>query len=423
MTRQRGDSQLGIDYQGLGETLLNGAVISSQTHSMQRMNGRFMEDRPNGVWANPKLRKKWGHVIDLGNPMDLIKVRWDFPVSGVAAGNSPANSVHRRYRGPICAAPPAGYPADLYLPAKARLYSVADPLDVRWGYGGQAIAACRPAQPEASFGQFLIELYREGVPSLFQRLDLKNQTEYFRSLGGNYLNVEFGWKPFVADIRKTLSAISSADTILQDLYKHNGEFIRRRYTFPEFTTEDISVDTVLPWPTLTTAHWTQNAHKIRTITTKKTWFSGEFRYHLPPQGSFWPDLQTRTRHLLGADITPELLWNVAPWSWMFDWFVSMGDAISNATAISSDHMVLRYGYLMQEATREVHSTHLGVQTLGYGSVPTTISGVIRIQNKTRISASPYGFGLTPGDLSPRQWAILVALGMVQNPGGARYQNG
>lgn len=422
MDRRRGDTRIGLDLSGHGNTFLNGSVISTQDYSLLRKNVRFMEDETHPLWTIPRLRKKWGSVLNLGGPMDLIEVEWDFPVSGSGAGNSPANSIHRRYDGDVIAMPGTN-PADLDNPAKAKLLACADPLDVRWGLGGQAISACRPAQPEASFGQFLVELYREGIPSLFQRLDVRNQVEFFRGLGGNYLNVEFGWKPFVADIRKTLSSLQRADEILTDLYAHNGEFIRRRYTFPVIQTTAIQVDSVLPWPTLTTAHWSQTSRTIRTVDTKETWFSGEFMYHLPPRGTFESELRVKARHLLGVDITPELLWNVAPWTWLFDWFGSIGDSIGNAQAISSDNLVLRYGYLMQKATREVTTTHQGVKTLGYGRVNPTITGTLRVTNKTRCLASPYGFGLRPGDLSFRQWAILTALGLVKNPGGIRYQNG
>lgn len=423
MYRQRGDSHIALDLQGHGATYLNGSVISSQTHSLQRMNGLYMIDHTNGLWSRPHLRKKWGWVLDIGAPMDSFRVKWDFPVSGDGAGNLPSSSIHRRYDGPVVAYPPAGYPADLHDPAKAALYAVADPLLTRFGLGGQAIAACRPAQPEASFGQFLVELYREGIPSLFQRLDFRNQVEFFRGLGGNYLNVEFGWKPFVSDLRKTLTALDRSQEILDDLYEHSGQMMRRRYAFPVSETVNVEVDSVLPWPTLTTAHWTQTSRTVRTTQIKRTWFSGEFKYHLPPRGDFGSELRVRCRNLLGADITPELLWKVTPWTWLLDWFGSIGDLIGNAQAISSDNLVLRYGYLMQEATRVVKVTHLGVKTLGYGHVNPTVTGTLIIQNKTRCRASPYGFGFTQGDLTPRQWAILLALGLVKNPGGVPYQNG
>jgi hypothetical protein len=424
MKRQRGDVTSAFDLTGQGRTELNGSIISSQTHSINRWNGRLMNDETNGLWTDTRLREKWGSVIDIGSPMDLIKVEWDFPISGTGAGNTgPPGTILRRYDGPIIAYPPAGYPVDLYDPVKARSYAVVDHPTVRWGLGGQAIAACRPAKPEATFGQFLVELYREGVPSLLQRLDVRDKVEFFRGLGGNYLNVEFGWKPFVADIRKTIASLRNAEAILDDLYRNNGQFMRRRYSFPEIRTVSEESGSTLPWPTLTTTHWTQTTRLTRTTNTKRTWFSGEFKYHLPPRGSVRTELGLWQRHLLGVDLTPELLWNVAPWTWLSDWFLSFGDVISNATAISSDNLVLRYGYLMQEATREVNVTHLGVSTRGYGSVNPTVSGTLRINQKTRMLASPYGFGLTQGDLTPRQWAILLALGLVKNPGGVRSQNG
>lgn len=419
--RERGRTSEAFSLNGSGSTTYGGSVLSTQSYSLTRTNAEYMKDKENSLWSNPRLREKWGPLLNLGSPMDLLKVRFEFPISGDGAGNSPANSIRRRYDGPVIAFHNA--PADLHVPSRALTYASADPLDVRFGLGGQAIAACRPAQPEASFGQFLVELYREGVPSLFQRLDFRDRVEFFRGLGGNYLNVEFGWKPFVADLRSTLNALMRAEAIIDDLYKHNNQFIRRRYSFPDIQTVNVQTDNVYPWPTLTTAHWSQNGRTTTDTKTKKTWFSGEFKYRLPDRGSYGRELRVKARHVLGADITPELLWNVTPWSWFLDWFGSIGDLLANASAISSDNLVMHYGYLMQEVEREIKYTHLGVRTLGYGSVNSTVSGRVLVTHKTRCLASPYGFGLKPGDLTARQWAILVAMGLVKNPGGIPYQNG
>jgi hypothetical protein len=162
----------------------------------------------------------------------------------------------------------------------------------------------------------------------------------------------------------------------------------------------------------------------RTITqydTKKTWFAGEFRYHYPPvTASVIARMRGWSRQILGVDITPGTLWDMTPWTWLLDWFANIGDILSNISAISQDNLAMRYGYLMQEATRKLVHTHYGVTT-PYGSIPPTFSGTAIYTGKTRMGASPYGFGLKWTELSPRQLAILTAIGITRR--GRQFEGG
>ena len=414
--RERGGISKRTTFTGQSGTLFNGAPLGSTlNHAIEFQDGWYMRDQWNDLWCIPRLREKYGDLLDLGAPFDLLKVEWDFPICGMNSGNPPASGVHRWYRGPIIANP-ALYPFDMSN-YKDRILQFApvDPLDVRWGLGGQAIAACKPADPESMLAQTLIEVVRDGIPSNLLRFDVKNQADVFRQLGGNYLAVKFAWEPFVADIQDAARAITNQAQILDDLYRNNGRPIRRRYRFPETKTVDILETDVLPWPTLTTAHWSQSKRIQTTTRTKKTWFSGEFIYHLPPRSSELGDMVTRARHLAGLSLTPDILWELAPWSWLADYFASLGSLFSTLSAISSDNLVMPYGYLMQEANMVVETVHTNVKTLGYGTVNPTVKGTVNISQKTRVRASPYGFGFKPGDLTSRQWTILGALGMANDP--------
>lgn len=414
--RERGSIVNDHVVSGVSGTVLNGAPLGSDvSYNLRFQDGWYMRDQWNDLWCIPRLREKYGDLLDLGSPFDLLKVEWDFPVSGMNAGNPPSSSIHRWYRGPIIANPGL-YPFDMSnYPDRIRSFAAVDPVDYRWGLGGQAIAACKPADPESMLAQTLIELVRDGIPSSLLRFDVRNQADLFRQLGGNYLAIEFAWKPFVADIQDAARAIVNQTQIIDDLYRNNGRPIRRRYVFPETETKEVSESSVLPWPTLTTAHWSQSKRVVTTTTKKKTWFSGEFIYYLPPRSSELGEMRTRARHLAGISLTPDILWELAPWSWLSDYFVSLGGLFSTLSAISSDNLVMPYGYLMQEAERVVETSHLNVKTLGYGNVNSTVTGTVRISQKTRIRASPYGFGFKPGDLTSRQWTILGALGMANDP--------
>jgi hypothetical protein len=98
-----------------------------------------------------------------------------------------------------------------------------------------------------------------------------------------------------------------------------------------------------------------------------------------------------------------------------DWFGNIGDVLANISSISEDNLAMRYGYLMQEAKQVFTTRHYGLTTW-YGSLPSVIEGKRVITHQTRIGASPYGFGTTWDGFTPRQVAILVAIGINQGRG-------
>jgi hypothetical protein len=115
-------------------------------------------------------------------------------------------------------------------------------------------------------------------------------------------------------------------------------------------------------------------------------------------------------HLLGIELTPETLWNLAPWSWAVDWFSNTGDVVSNLTSWSSDGLVMHYGYMMEHSivTRNYYSR--GSRFLfANGSSAPDLRFVT--ETKQRVRANPFGFNATWSGLSPVQTAIAAALGL------------
>lgn len=152
------------------------------------------------------------------------------------------------------------------------------------------------------------------------------------------------------------------------------------------------------------------------VQSTRSWFSGAYTYHLAEADTFLGKLERyeqEMNHLLGTRFTIETLWELAPWSWLTDWFVDVGSFLGNLTALSSDRLVLRYGYVMnhQVATRE-HSLG-GLVPKGTG--PTRVANSFSIERKARRRATPYGFGLNVEQFSASRWAILGALGMTKSP--------
>jgi hypothetical protein len=114
-------------------------------------------------------------------------------------------------------------------------------------------------------------------------------------------------------------------------------------------------------------------------------------------------------HLMGIRLTPETVWNLAPWSWAVDWFTNTGDIIHNISAFARDSLVMKYGYIMSHDHLDGYCVMPGGTNFN-GNITGGSVTYLR-DRKKRFPASPYfGFGTT-GSLSAGQKAILLALGL------------
>jgi hypothetical protein len=125
--------------------------------------------------------------------------------------------------------------------------------------------------------------------------------------------------------------------------------------------------------------------------------------------------------LFGVAPTPQLLWDILPWSWLADWFTNIGDVVSNVSVNAVDNLVVRYAYLMRNTVLTqsciADCSHDGSDAAGWQFWPTLqphrFQSLYREETKLRVEGnvlSPYSLSDTPDDLTARQTAILAALG-------------
>jgi len=108
-------------------------------------------------------------------------------------------------------------------------------------------------------------------------------------------------------------------------------------------------------------------------------------------------------------LSPSNIYKAVPWTWLIDWFTDFGSVVDRLQDIGLDGIASKYLYLMRHDFREV----VLKQTLPFkngGAVTLEFNRVTDVKIR-RESDSPYGFGLSWGSLSPKQLAILVALGV------------
>lgn len=287
--------------------------------------------------------------------------------------------------------------------------------------GTTAIARTIPTNPIGGIATFIGELKRDGLPSLPGLQALANKRQSMpKNMADELLNWEFAVKPFISDLQKFAVAAKDSEKILKQYRRDSGRNVRRRYTFPLEKEESEVVQnypTGLPDTPAPFLNLFQNRSQIQyTVKTKKSrqvYFSGCYTYYLDPGESALEKagrFSQEANKLLGTRITPDVIWNLTPWSWAADWVSNMGDLAHNYSALQNDGLVMRYGYIMEHSVSERIHTVRGLQPY-QGYYPSEVTETYRTIRKRRLSATPYGFGLDTGGFTPRQWAILVALGI------------
>lgn len=290
--------------------------------------------------------------------------------------------------------------------------------------GTTAIARSTPTNPVADAATFIGEL-KSGLPKLVGKELFKTKLKDYRKVGSEYLNVEFGWKPLVSDLQKFGQAALESEKIIEQLHRDSGKNIHRKFTFPDqvssTSTSYNSRQASLVGGLASWAYWYKSPTGATLVVdrevTTKTWFSGCYTYHLN-LGNTLPDRIARNaaeaRKLVGLELTPEVVWNLMPWSWAVDWEGNVGDVLHNVSRFSQDGLVLRYGYIMQQKTAKISYTLANGGRLT-GSPVGNLTLEVSAQSKIRRRATPFGFGFDMTALTGRQSAILGALGISRGP--------
>lgn len=309
--------------------------------------------------------------------------------------------------------------------------SVSDFGDMDLNKASNALKQTMPTKSAASLVQALVEL-KVDLPSI--PLATINNARTLRGLageaGGNYLNTVFAWQPLVQDVLKICRAVVYSADILNQYEQDVGRQIRRSFNYPEV---NVSNETLMGDDGYVDGYTISNYSNsfyygfygndtarargnyfLSTTTSTNYWFRGAWMYFIE-EGTTPIDRINRfaqlARKLLGIKLDAEVLWELAPWSWLIDWFTNIGDIISINSGIANDSLVLRYGYFMRRSTRHLNATHSGVTFRSF--TPGPIFFQAELEEKRRMRSTPYGFGLNTETFNAQQWAILAALGLTK----------
>jgi hypothetical protein len=308
-------------------------------------------------------------------------------------------------------------------------------------YTATAFKRTMPSVQEANVAQFLYE-FRE-VPRML-KTTAEGFSDLWLSLGGGskalrqpkkyanqFLNVQFGWLPFVRDLKDINRVFWKSHEYIAQKIRDNGRWIRRSrlletteslvrlsrqlgqtgcWPSANFQIQGVCNDMVIDGITCFCYNEVYMESKLR------VWSEGQFTYYRP---EFDASLQghestlNKAQQLLtlyGARINPAVVYKVLPWTWLIDWFASVGDFIDVENAIRNDGVASKYLYVMHKRENNVRQ----VSHINFCNGMLTLEWMRQTHSKQRYGASnPYGFGLTWESLSPKQLTILAALGLTR----------
>lgn len=305
--------------------------------------------------------------------------------------------------------------------------------------GPEAYRKARPPIEEAGAGQFFAEL--RDIPRML-KTTAEGFKDVWKSIGGKrgsplmqpkkvadqFLNEQFGWAPFIGDLVKFDHVYRNSADYIDRIKRQNDQWVRRSRVLNHTETIETLASDNIPgvYPAgdqftqmCRPMTWKGNTVRAYYETTVErvthTWTTGLFKYYRPEFDSnlmdFDSNWKTAQRYLTlyGLRANPSVLYKITPWSWLADWFTNLGDNIDNASARAFDGSLSKNLYIMAHTSRIVKFKSF----YNFWDGPLTTEWYRNIETKQRAEGGPYGFGWSQSDLSPRQLAILGALGITR----------
>jgi hypothetical protein len=316
------------------------------------------------------------------------------------------------------------------------------------GLSTRLISAANPFDSQADFLATAVELLRGDVPKFVGNLrihrdnllrlkkEFKTYKDAAKYLGEQSLNVQFGWAPIIRDIGKGLELLLGVDQALfptdDTRRRRDSKILSTGYQTVanmEWGLTPHLSDRYSGFPTKTGPlvnrvegpGFVTRAPLSTDLTIQATAdirLSARFRTGLKPTSAN-NGYVDQALTLLGLKLTPEVVWELTPWSWMIDWFSNIGTIVSNVSTLGFTNAILNYAY---STLRYRYTTSYVVRR----PVPsdTFTEGVKRVTGnvlfqeeydmKVRMAASPFGFSVATPDLSIGQWGILASLGLARS---------
>lgn len=181
----------------------------------------------------------------------------------------------------------------------------------------QALAHSNPSKPQFDLPLFLFEL--KDLPRGIRDIGnlLRRPSGLARDPGGAYLSWQFGWKPLLNDLRNMLDLGESLERRLAALKeaqsretisgKLSGFTDSRRSTGSKY----LAAGRVY--------------YEIQDHLQNESWFTSGYKLNPDILPSITDNRFAQIRWALGLNLDAASVWNMIPWSWLIDYFFSIGN--------------------------------------------------------------------------------------------------
>nr|UJQ85407.1 MAG: hypothetical protein 1 [Leviviridae sp.] len=224
-----------------------------------------------------------------------------------------------------------------------------------------------------------------------------------KAAGAN-LAYQFGWKPLVSDLKSLLSTADLIEKRARELKRFYDRGLR--YTQDLYSSSDMIM--INDW--ITAQPYIRYKGNITRTTTRKVW--GHIRWKpttLPPRtDAEYRKLAWKAINGFSTSSLPASAWELIPWSWLIDYFSSVGDFLQahrNTVPAVIDRCVI-----MEHAkTVTTFDNFSGIHSSF--TVEPMNGARVTFETKTRASAMP-GISAYLPLLSNRQISILGSLAIL-----------
>lgn len=304
-------------------------------------------------------------------------------------------------------------------------------------HGSAMMRASVPSAPEIDLARMVGEA--RDMPAIAK---LSNYVPTRVSdVGGSILNFVFGIKPTVSDVHDVVKLVADSTPVVRSYVANERRQLRRNSTRViqnrsgsgriltsgngSASLEDTRHNggrfgSVAYWAigepgfgTRTSIDW--SASYTETIRQFATW-----EYFIPRPAGFGSRIQSysqKAERLLGQGVTPGLVYDLTPYSWLADWFVDFGGLLRYQEAVSGNNVVASRSGVIHEM-KLVASARLTSEAFSETGVPerrdpfrlSRGSAVCSISYQHRSPGGPYSI-VQPWDLTGSQASILAAIGI------------
>jgi hypothetical protein len=252
---------------------------------------------------------------------------------------------------------------------------------------------------------------------------------YPKFAANQFINQEFGWAPFLGDLKSFYTTYLDASQIIKKITDENGKWVRKSVKVVKDVDSRVilehqepynSVSYAIPcFPVGFPADFFTNPPSWGIVeeTSLSIHASGKFRFYRPEFDMTLPDYSSAWNQVMryvkiyGLEVSPYHIWQATPWTWLVDWVTNLGSMIQRLSDTLEDQVAAQYFYIT--AVKTVKRT-LTVK-LPFTSGLKTLAFTRSYRAQQRVSAdSPYGFRTSWDSLSPERIAILGALGITRH---------